>query len=61
MDPNTGRIQAIYTEEDEQDARDNGLIPLTAEQAAEVGPMNRKQRRAWAKKNLTRAQRKELR
>ncbi|HEX7464332.1 MAG TPA: hypothetical protein VF382_05510 [Actinomycetota bacterium] len=49
MHANTGRIELIATEEDEQDAKRRGLVPIPPEQLQGVAGMNRHQRRAWAK------------
>jgi hypothetical protein len=48
MNPDTGRIELIATEEDAQDAKRRGLLPLSAEDLKGVEGMNRQQRRAWA-------------
>lgn len=45
MDPNTGRI---YQVESEEEARKRGLIPIPPEDEERVRSMNRKERRAWA-------------
>lgn len=50
MDPKTGRIELITTEEDERDAKKRGLVPIPPEQVARVSAMNRHDRRAWAAK-----------
>lgn len=47
MDPRTGRIELVVTEEDERDARQRGVVPLTVEQFERVGRMSRAERRAW--------------
>ncbi len=44
MDPNSGRIYEVSEEE----ARQRGLIPISASEEAAVRGMNRHQRRAWA-------------
>lgn len=46
MNPNSG---AIATFETKGDAKKAGhTVELSKEEALELGPMNRKQRRAWA-------------
>jgi hypothetical protein len=60
MDTRTGRIEAIYTDEDAQDAKKRGLVPLSNEQLAEVAPMSREQRIAYAKSPAFRTDREEL-
>lgn len=57
MNPHTGRIELVATDEDKRDAERRGLIPLSHRQLSKVAPMNRAQRKAWAKKHLSRAQR----
>lgn len=52
MDPRTGRIELIATEEDERDARRRGLVPIPQSEQARVFNMNRQQRRAWAREQL---------
>jgi hypothetical protein len=47
MDPKTGRIEVITTEEDERDAKKRGLVPIPPDEVARVSAMNRHDRRAW--------------
>ena len=52
MQPSTGRIELIATEEDERDARRRGLVPIPPADQQRVFNMNRQQRRAWAREQL---------
>lgn len=54
MDPRTGRIELISTDEDEEDARRRHLVPIPPEDQARVASMNRHDRRAWAKQEQQR-------
>lgn len=45
MDPNTGRL---YEVESEEEAIRRGLVAIPAEEEHAVRLMNRRQRRAWA-------------
>jgi hypothetical protein len=60
MDTRTGRIESIYTEEDERDALERGLVPLTPKQLEKAAPMSHKQRIAYAKSADFRTDREEL-
>ena len=46
MDPNRGSIAKFETDEDAKEA--GYTVPLTEEQYAQLGPMNRHERRKWA-------------
>ena len=46
MNPDTGAIARFETQQDADSA--GYTLPLTDEQAQELQPMNRQQRRAWA-------------
>ncbi len=49
MDPRTGRIELITTDEDKADAARRHLVPIDPEDLARVAGMNRYERRKWAK------------
>lgn len=60
MNTSTGRIEAIYTEEDERDARERGLVTLTHQQLEKAATMSHEQRVAYAKTAEFREAREEL-
>ncbi len=47
MDPRTGRIELITTDEDKADAERRHLVPIRPEDQARVAGMNRHDRRMW--------------
>ncbi len=54
MDPRTGRIELITTDEDKADAQRRHLVPIDPKDQARVAGMNRHDRRAWAKQEQQR-------
>lgn len=54
MDPRTGRIELITTDEDKADAQRRHLVPIRAEDQGRVAGMNRHDQRAWAKQEQQR-------
>ena len=48
MDPQTGRIELITTEEDKVDAQKRHLVPIDPNEVGRLASMNRHDRRAWA-------------
>jgi hypothetical protein len=48
MDPRTGRIELIATDEDRDDAERRHLVQIPPEDVARLSGMNRHERRKWA-------------